>query len=151
MILGWVRLTRKRDAIADEQQKLEMLLLDPRWLTAKLEATGNSAALIADYNRYAAGEPQKVIGRALRVTAGICARDRRQLLPQLLGRLMANQAVVASGFLNAARQCLLPPAILEQNLSLIPPGAETARFEGHSKSGPRAVRAARRTPRVGLQ
>jgi len=99
---------------------------------AKLTATGNTAALVADYDRYAVGEPQKVIGRALRLTAGICARDQRQLIPQLLGRLMANAAVVATGFLDAARQSLLSPAILEQHASLTPPGAETARFEGHS-------------------
>jgi hypothetical protein len=112
---------------------LDAILLDPSWLTAKLTATGNTAALVADYDRYAVGEPQKVIGRTLRLTAGICARDQRQLMPQLLGRLMANEVVVATGFLDAARQSLLSPAILEQHASLTPPGgAETARLEGHS-------------------
>ena len=76
-------------AETNERQKLDALLLDPGWLMAKLTATGNTAALVADYDRYAAGEPQKVIGRTLRLTAGICARDQRQLIPQLLGRLMA--------------------------------------------------------------
>jgi len=42
-------------------------------------------------------EPQKLIGRTLRLTAGICARDQRQLIPQLLGRLMTNANVGATG------------------------------------------------------
>jgi hypothetical protein len=116
---------------AGRQKELESLLLDPVWIAAKLSAT-NMPALLADYDRYAVGEPQKVIGRTLRLIAGICARDRRQLIPQLLGRLMTNGIVVASGFLNAARQLLRPPAILERHPSLTPPGAETARLEGHS-------------------
>jgi WD40 repeat protein len=58
--------------------------------------------------------------------------QKLQLIPQLLGRPMANQAVVATGFLDAARQSLLFPAILEQHASLTPPGAETARLEEHS-------------------
>jgi hypothetical protein len=50
-------------AEANDQGRLDSLLLDPGWLTAKLTATGNTAALVADYDRYAVGEPQKVIGR----------------------------------------------------------------------------------------
>jgi WD domain, G-beta repeat/APAF-1 helical domain len=115
-------------AEAGDRETLDAILLDPGWLTAKLTATGNTAALVADYDRYAVG----VIGRTLRLTAGICARDQRQLIPQLLGRLMANEAVVATGFLDAARQSLLSPSILEQRASLTPPGAETARLEGHT-------------------
>ena len=62
-----------------------------------LATTANTAALIADYDRYAVNEPQKLIGRTLRLTAGICARDQRQLIPQLLGRLMTNANVGATG------------------------------------------------------
>jgi hypothetical protein len=45
-------------------------LLDPSWLTAKLAATGNMAALVADYDHYAREEEQNLIGRTLRLTAG---------------------------------------------------------------------------------
>jgi hypothetical protein len=48
-------------------RKLDAVLLDPGWLTAKLTATGNTAALVADYDRYAVGEPQKLIGRTPRL------------------------------------------------------------------------------------
>jgi hypothetical protein len=118
-------------AEANERERLDSLLLNPGWLTAKLAATANTAALVADYDHYAVSEPQKVIGQTLRLTAGICARDQRQLIPQLLGRLITNKIVVATDFLKAARQCLLLPAILEEHPSLTPPGTETARLEGH--------------------
>jgi hypothetical protein len=107
-------------AEANERERLESLLLDPSWLTAKLAATANTAALVADYDyHYALGEPQQLIGRTLRLTAGICARDQRQLIPQLLGRLMTNEIVMNTGFLNAARQCLVPSAILEEHRGLV--------------------------------
>jgi hypothetical protein len=120
-------------AEANERERLDALLLDPSWLTAKLAATGNIAALVADYDQYGVGKGQKLIGRTLRLTAGICARDQRQLIPQLLGRLMAN-AIIATGFLEAARRSIVLPVILEQKLSLTPPGAEIIRLEGHSRA-----------------
>ena len=121
-------------AEANERERLDGLLLDPKWLTTKLAAMGNTAALIADYYQYAEGEAQNTIGRTLRLMAGICARDQRQLIPQLLGRLMTNKAIIAAGFLDAARQSIVAPAILGQhgNGSLAPLGAEIARLEGHS-------------------
>jgi hypothetical protein len=47
-------------AEANERQKLDSLLLDPSWLDAKLAATANTAALIADYDYYAVGESQQI-------------------------------------------------------------------------------------------
>jgi APAF-1 helical domain len=119
-------------AEAMERERLDALLLDPGWLKEKLAATGNPQALVADYQQYGAGELQNFIGRTLRLTIGICARDQRQLIPQLLGRIMGCKAAGRTGFLEAARRHLSPPAILTQRLSLTPPGAETARLEGHS-------------------
>src|SRR5271166_5473500 len=119
-------------AEAKERDRLDMLLLDPCWLKAKLSTTGNSHALVADYERYGTGELQNFIGRTLRLTAGILARDQRQLMPQLLGRIMNCKGVGTTAFLEAARSQISPPAILTQRLSLTPPGAETARLEGHS-------------------
>src|SRR5271166_5780810 len=119
-------------AEAKERDRLDMLLLDPGWLKAKLSTTGNSHALVADYERYGAGDLQNFIGRTLRLTAGILARDQRQLMPQLLGRIMNCKGVGTTAFLEAARSQISPPAILTQRLSLTPPGAETARLEGHS-------------------
>jgi hypothetical protein len=119
-------------AQANERKRLDALLLDPRWLTAKLVCTATPTALVADYDQYARGEAQSLIGRTLRLTVGICARDQRQLIPQLLGRLMQNETVAKTGFLKAARQQVLPPAILHRSVSLTPPGAEIARLENQS-------------------
>jgi hypothetical protein len=119
-------------AEAGARERLDQLLLDPSWLKAKLEATDNPQALVADYEQHAVGKMQILIGRTLRLTVGICARDRRQLIPQLLGRLMACEGIAAKHFLDIARRHLSCPAILTQQASLTQPGAETARLEGHS-------------------
>jgi hypothetical protein len=39
-------------------------------------ATGNPQALFADYQQHSSGELANFIGRTLRLTAGICARDQ---------------------------------------------------------------------------
>jgi putative hemolysin len=119
-------------AEAKERDELDKLLLDPGWLEAKLSATNSPQALVADYEQHGVGELQNFVGRALRLTAGILARDERQLMPQLLGRIMGCKAIGATEFLEAARRQLSPPAILEQRFCLTPPGGETARLEGHS-------------------
>jgi WD40 repeat protein len=120
-------------ANAEERERLDKLLCDPGWLEAKLEVTCNPQALVADYEQHAAGELQKLIGRTLRLTVGICVRDKRQLVPQLLGRLMAYEDVAVKNFCDIARRHLIRPAILVQRPSLTPPGAESARLDGHSR------------------
>jgi WD40 repeat protein len=119
-------------AAAGDRAKLDGLLLDPAWLQAKLDATHNPQTLVADYEQHGAGETQSLIGRTLRLTSGICARDPRQLLPQLLGRLMRCLNSQSAAFLAVARRLVRPPAILCQDGSLTPPGAEIARLEGIS-------------------
>jgi WD40 repeat protein len=121
-------------AEARERETLDAILLDPSWLRAKLVATGSPAALVADYDQHGAGELQNFIGRTLRLLTGICARDQRQLMPQLLGRMKRCKSLRTADFLEAARREVFPPAILTRHLSLTPPGAEIARLEGHSGS-----------------
>jgi NB-ARC domain/TIR domain/APAF-1 helical domain len=84
-------------AEARERDRLDALLLDPGWLKAKLEATANPQALVADYQRYGVGEAQGLIGRTLRLISGICTRDPRQLPQQLIGRLAGFKAIAESG------------------------------------------------------
>ena len=119
-------------ADAGDRETLDALLLDPGWLQAKLDATNSPQALVADYEQHGVGQMQNFIGRTLRLTASICARDQRQLIPQLLGRLMACADPVAPTFLSSARRLIRPPALITQRLSLTPPGAEAARLEGHT-------------------
>jgi len=117
-------------AQAGDRKALDELLLDPSWLIAKLTSIGDPRALIADYDRYGTGDVQKLIGRALRLTANIYGRDQRQLMPQLLGRLTGCKGFGTNAFLEAAQLQLPRPAILTQHPSLTPPGAETDRVEG---------------------
>jgi WD40 repeat protein len=120
-------------AEAGEREKLDALLLDPAWLKAKLDASGNPQTLVADYEQHGVGELPAFLGRTLRLTTGILARDKRQLIAQLLGRVMGCKAAGTTKFLEAARGQLSPPAILALRGTLTPPGAETARLEGHSR------------------
>lgn len=117
---------------AGERAALDALLLDPKWLQAKLNALDSPQALIADYERFRQDETQELIGRALRLTSGICARDKRQLLVQLHGRLMSRSA--AKYFAARSREVIVPPALITLRPSLTPPGSELMRLEGHDGS-----------------
>jgi WD40 repeat protein len=121
-------------AEAGERAKLDTLLLDPGWLKAKLAAIGNPHSIIADYELQSTGKLQNIVGRTLRLIAGICARDPRQLMPQLLGRLISYDTKATAGFILGARRHLSPPALLPLWPSLASPGTETARLEGHTDS-----------------
>ena len=76
----------------------------------ELAVSGSAWALIADYDRNSASELQTLIGRTLRLSAGVCARDRCQLIPQLLGHLMTCEG--AKHFLDMARHHLSRPSIV---------------------------------------
>jgi hypothetical protein len=115
-------------ANAGDRKALDALLLDPSWLKARLAATRSPPALVADYEQYAHGQMQNFTGRTLRLTAAICARDERQLLPQLLGRLMGCRDPAAPSFLAKVHNQLSRPAIVTQRASLIPLSAEIARL-----------------------
>ena len=115
-------------ADGDEREKLDALLLDPAWLKAKLDATGSLSPLVSDYQLYGVGEARSLIGRTLRLIGGICARDARQLLQQLAGRLASFEAIGASGFLEDARRLVPRPGIVPLKAGLTQPGAETARL-----------------------
>jgi WD40 repeat protein len=121
-------------AEAQERNRLDALLLDPSWLKTKLEATANPQDLVSDYQHYGVGEAQSLICRTLQLIGGICARDPRQLLPQLMGRLEGFEVLATSNFLSEARRLAPRPAIIPWRPSLSRPGAETARLEGHTDS-----------------
>ena len=116
---------------ARNSPRLDQVLLSPDWMRQKLVAFGPQA-LVADYEQFGRSSMQTLIGRTLRLSAGICARDQRQLLPQLIGRLISSAEPATPDFLGRARRLLERPALLPQFSSLTPPGAETARLEGHT-------------------
>jgi len=112
---------------SERRANLDQILMAPDWMQQKLAAFGPEA-LVTDYDRFGRSEIQALIGRTLRLISGICARDKRQLLPQLVARLMRSAEPAAPKFLYDARRHLAKPAILTQRPSLAPAGAETARL-----------------------
>ena len=121
---------------AQERDRLQSLLASPEWLSGKLSVLASPHALVADYDVHAEGELQQLIGRALRLTSGVCARDPRQIIPQLIGRLLpfADRDEEVSRFLDRARSKIARPALVPIRASLTAPGAELARLEGHACS-----------------
>ena len=70
------------------QLELHSLLLDFQWMRARLEGT-DIHALLKDYEYVMDPAPQaiSVVSRTLSMTAHILWKDKRQLIPQLLGRV----------------------------------------------------------------
>jgi WD40 repeat protein len=118
---------------AQRRSRLDHILTAPDWMQQKLNAFGPQI-LVADYDQYTTSDMHRLIGRTLRLTVGICARDPRQLLPQLLGRLMGCRPPAVDPFLEEVRRKLSAPAMVTKLPSLAAPGAEITRFEGHTHS-----------------
>jgi hypothetical protein len=113
---------------AGETRELDRILESPDWIQQKFAAFG-AQVLVRDYEQFGRGQLQDNIGRTLRLITGICERDKRQIIPQLHGRLLALSA--ADKFCASAKKLAVPPAIFTCRASLAPPGSELARLEGH--------------------
>jgi tricorn protease-like protein len=115
---------------AGEGDAAALLLLDPVWMQAKLEALGLQP-LLADYIGEARRTASFAIGAALTLAANALASRPRELPAQLLARLSPEGACGLKGSLERARACLVPPALVPFRPTFTPPGAELRRFEGH--------------------
>ena len=73
-------------AAAGRVRELAALLGDVDWLRRKLDAVGIQA-VISDFHYAAEDARLQVLGHALRLSSHVLAKDREQLVPQLLGRL----------------------------------------------------------------
>ncbi len=109
----------------------DALLLDPRWMQSKLETLG-MRPLLADYAGYLHDTAQGVVGATLALIAQALAHRPRQLAPQLLGRLTADDAPGLAACLSTARALLPPPTLWPLRPTLALPGAELQRYEGHA-------------------
>ncbi|MBA3533734.1 MAG: hypothetical protein H0T73_17595, partial [Ardenticatenales bacterium] len=76
---------------AGQRETLRALLLDHRWLQAKLKTEGFNA-LLADYGWLKDDEATPVVQAALELAAHVLAHDPSQLAAQLWGRLMTVEA-----------------------------------------------------------
>jgi hypothetical protein len=124
-------------AEAGERAALEALLTDVGWMEQKLAALASPLPLIEDYRAYAPYDASNktavaLVGRALAQSAGAIARQERQLVAHLLGRLRADMAPGVGEVLATARRALRPPALIPKRPTLTP--ADSAllwTFEGH--------------------
>ncbi len=134
------------------------VLLDFDFLQAKLEAT-DANALIADYEHLPEDAELRLVQSAIRLSAHVLARDRRQLAGQLTGRLLGHRAPKIQALLQQAAERKSRFWLRPLKRSLTPPGGPLIRtLEGHTSvvtaaavtpDGFRAVSASRdRTLRV---
>ena len=117
---------------AGESEAADLLLLDPAWMQAKLDALGIQP-LLADYVGQSKQTAPFAIGAALTLAANALARRPRELPAQLLARLLPEDAPGLEASLRKARARLVPPALVPLRPSFTAPGAELRRFEGHEK------------------
>jgi hypothetical protein len=105
---------------AGDRPTLDALLMSPAWMQAKL-ATLGARALIDDYRDdkgLVRTQAQRLTGQTLDLTSGVLARDQRQLVPQILGRMRAAladepaEAEVIDSLLSDGHALISPPALV---------------------------------------
>ncbi len=112
-------------------EELTQLLLDSRWLQAKLVHT-DIASLIADYDLLA-DEPLCLVQGAIRLSAHVLARDKKQLAGQLTGRLLSHPSAEIQGLLCTLGEENSRPRLKALSASLTPPGGPLLlTLEGHT-------------------
>ena len=114
--------------------EVKATLLDFNWLEAKLSGTDTNA-LIADYS-YSANEPcLHLVRDAIRLSAHVLVRDRRQLASQLTGRLLGIDDNDIQALLKQTAEKAPRPSLWPLRANLTPPGGPLVRIlEGHSSS-----------------
>ena len=117
---------------ADRHAELRTLLLDFEWMMAKLEKA-DIQSLLADYG-YSANEPcLHLVRDAIRLSAHVLVRDRRQLASQLTGRLLGIDDNDIQALLKQTAEKAPRPSLWPLRGNLTPPGGPLIRIlEGHS-------------------
>jgi APAF-1 helical domain len=90
-------------AAAGERGRLDRVLLDPFWLKAKLAATNNSQALVADYDRHSVSELQTLIAAPGSAMGASRFRCRERVLRQLQSSI----AMARNGSVSLSDLCRL--------------------------------------------
>ncbi|WP_223291760.1 NB-ARC domain-containing protein [Defluviicoccus vanus] len=101
--------------------ELRALLLDYRWLAAKLAATDINA-LLADYDRLPGDEDLRLIQQALRLSAHVLAKQPDQLPSQLTGRLRGIERPALMAVVDRIEREAPRPWLSPQTTVLTPPG-----------------------------
>jgi WD40 repeat protein len=119
---------------SSQPERLRALLTDFKWLNDKLNATDVNS-LLAEFKYVAQQHSLSMIESAIRLSAHILAKDKRQLASQLLGRLLANTnddaEALRAGALGYTETTWLDP--LRPSLQ-VAEGLLIRTLEGHSYS-----------------
>jgi WD40 repeat protein len=111
---------------------LRDLLLDYKWLSAKLAAT-SAYALLEDFELAGPDDAFTAIAGALRLSASHLGHDASQLGAQLAGRLDRTQSASIARLLRSIDRDEAPPRLRLQHPTLMHPGgAMVAILKGHT-------------------
>ena len=123
-------------AQAGEYQILKKLLLDFKWLLAKLHATEDVHSIIGDYDNLAEKDEDLVlVASSLQLSAHTLASFPDQLSGQLIGRLNKINRPAIQSFLEQAQGGSGRTWLCPQTTSLMPPGGPLLRtLFGHTDS-----------------
>jgi WD40 repeat protein len=119
---------------AAREDELRKLLLDFKWMQAKLDATDVNS-LISDYDYLSDDSDLRLVQGAVRLSSNALTRDSTQLAGQLLGRLQcfSGSDVNIQSMLDQACKWNGSPWLCPLQSSLIPPGGPLVRtLEGHT-------------------
>jgi hypothetical protein len=119
---------------AERADRLHKLLLDYRWLQAKLDATDVSA-LVADCDQLAGDEVIRLLKSALTMSAHVLNEHKDQLASHLHGRFYRHAAHAEIIALRAACEIAAPLLPLDNDFdALLPAGGNLlATFSGHTR------------------
>jgi NB-ARC domain/TIR domain/WD domain, G-beta repeat/APAF-1 helical domain len=117
---------------ADRKDDLRRLLLNFNYLEAKLTVTDTNA-LIADYDYLPEDKDLRLVQSAIRLSAHVLVRDRRQLAGQLIGRSLGNKTPSIRVLLKQAARGKVWPWLRPLTPTLTPPGGPLIRIlAGHT-------------------
>jgi WD40 repeat protein len=105
---------------AGRKQELQSLLLNPKWLNAKLKVMGANA-LASDYDLFT-DEDMKMVQGAIRLSAHIIEYNNAQLAGQLIGRLIGLGAPKIRAMLEDFQHLNSTIWLRPLSPSLMPPG-----------------------------
>lgn len=118
--------------VSGQADELKRLLLDYRWMAAKLAAAGVDA-LLADYDRLPNHDGLRLVRQALLLSKHVVARDRAQLAGQLTGRLRGCRQPALKALVEAIRRDAPKPWLAPSTPSLTAPGGPLINtLAGHS-------------------
>jgi WD40 repeat protein len=115
-----------------ELGEVEKLLLDPKWMRAKL-ARGDVASLLADYDWATDNSDVRLVGDALRLSAHVLDKHPELLTSQLTGRLLSATSPAIRKMMDESRREEKEPWIeLIHHTMMLPGGTLMRTLEGHT-------------------